>query len=375
MATNRDYYEILGIDRNATEDQIKKAYRTLAKKYHPDVNKAPDAEEKFKEVNEAYSILSDPQKKATYDQFGKDGLNNAGYNTNFSNDDLNDIFNSFFGGGFSDFGFGSFGSRSSRSSRTSPVKGRDTYMTMTIDFLDAVYGTERTIKVDVDKQCPTCNGTGAKSASDISTCKTCGGRGSVMTQRRTVFGMMQSQSVCPDCNGTGKRILHRCPDCNGEGYIHKKVEIDVKIPEGISSGQQIRIAGNGERGYNGGPNGDLYIEILVRDHKYFKRQGNDIYINVPISAVDATIGTNVDIPTVRGDVEMKINPGTQPGQRYRLKEYGIKDLRSGQIGDQYVIIDVVIPTKLKREEKELYQKIRNIDEKESVFERFKKAFK
>ena len=317
MADKRDYYEVLGISKGASEDEIKKAYRKLAKQYHPDVNKAPDAEAKFKEINEAYEVLSDPQKKAAYDQFGHagmDGFGQGGYSSGFGGmnmDDLGDIFSDFFGGmgGFSGF---NFGGSSSSSRRSGPIKGDNRYMSMEIEFLDAVHGVDKMINLSVDKTCTYCDGSGAATRSDIETCPTCRGSGRVMRQSRTPFGVVQQQSVCPDCKGSGKRIKKICPHCSGRGYNSVKEQVEVTIPAGISSGQQVRLAGYGERGENGGPNGDLYIEIRVRPHKYFTREGNNIHISVPISAVDATLGTTVDIPTAYGDVELSIPAGTQP---------------------------------------------------------------
>lgn len=377
MANKRDYYEVLGLTKSASEDDIKKAYRKLAKKYHPDVNKAADAEAKFKEINEAYEVLSDPQKKATYDQFGHagmDGFQSGGFSSGFGGmnmDDLGDIFSSFMGGmgGFSGFNFGGSSSR-----RSGPLKGDNRYMTMDIDFLDSVHGVDKLVNITVDKMCTHCDGTGAASKADIETCPTCRGSGRVTRQSRTPFGVIQQQTVCPDCRGTGKRIKKVCPHCNGNGYNTIKEQVEVSIPAGIGSGQQVRLAGYGERGENGGPNGDLYIEIRVRPHKYFTREGNNIRISVPISALDATLGTTVDVPTAYGDVEMSVPAGTQPGQQLRLKGYGIKDLRTNNVGDQYVEIQIEIPKKLTREEKELYEKLAN-RKKESVFEKFKKNFK
>ena len=375
MADKRDYYEVLGLSKGASDDDIKRAYRKLAKQYHPDVNKAPDAEEKFKEINEAYEVLSDPQKKQTYDQFGFAGMDGqGGFGQGFSGfgdmGDLGDIFSSFMGGmgGFS--GFSGFGSSRRR---TGPLKGDNRYMVLDIDFLDAVHGVTKTINISVDKKCEACDGTGAASRSDIETCPTCGGSGVTMKQTRTPFGVMQQQGVCPDCNGTGKRIKKRCPKCGGSGYNTVKEEVEVDIPAGISTGQQVRVQGYGERGENGGPNGDLYIEIRVKKHKYFIRDGKDIYIRVPISSIDATLGTKIDVPTAYGDVELSVPAGTQPNTKLRLKGYGIKDLRSSAKGDQYVEIEVNIPTKLSREEKEMYQKLS--EKKENIFDKFKKNFK
>lgn len=366
MSEKRDYYEVLGISKDASEQEIKKAYRSLAKKYHPDMNKSPDAEEKFKEINEAYEVLSDPDKKAKYDQFGFAGVdpNAASGFGGFSSgsfDDLNDIFGSMFGGGgFS--GFSGFGGSTSRNS-TAPRKGQDRYMQMNVSFMDAIFGKNETINLSVDEKCSQCNGSGAASSSDIITCSRCNGSGRVVTQQRTAFGVFQSQSVCPDCNGTGKKIKKVCPKCHGEGYEHKRVSVDLKIPSGIQTGQQLRVQGKGERGINGGPNGDLYIEIRVASHEYFKREGKNIYITIPISNVDATLGCTVDVPTVHGDVELTIPAGTQNGAQLRIREKGVPDIRGGKAGDEIVEIKVEIPKKLSREEKELYQKLYNIQHK------------
>ena len=378
MADKRDYYEVLGLSKGASEDDIKKAYRKLAKQYHPDVNKAPDAEAKFKEINEAYEVLSDPQKKQTYDQFGFAGMDGSGgFGSGFGGfggmnmDDLGDIFSSFMGGMGSGFGgFSGFGG----SRRNGPIKGENRYMSMNIDFLEAVHGVKKTINITVDKKCESCDGTGAQSKSDIETCPTCRGSGRVTRQSRTPFGIMQQQTVCPDCNGTGKHIKKKCSKCNGTGYNTIKEEVEVSIPAGISTGQQVRLSGYGQRGENGGPNGDLYIEIIVKSHKYFVREGNDIYIKVPISSIDATLGTKVDVPTPNGDVELTIPAGSQPGTKLRLKGYGVKDLRSNNVGDEYVELEVNIPKRLSKEEKELYEKLSSLKQ-ESIFEKFKKNFK
>lgn len=374
MADKRDYYDVLGLSKGASEDEIKKAYRKLAKQYHPDINKSPDAEAKFKEINEAYEVLSDSQKRSNYDQFGFDGVDSNGFGQGFSNfnmDDLGDIFSNFMGGmggGFSGF---NFGGRSSR--RTGPMKGENRYMSMDIEFLEAVHGVSKTININVDKKCEQCDGTGAKSKSDIETCPTCHGSGVTMRQSRTPFGVIQQQGVCPDCRGSGKHIKKVCPHCGGTGYNNVKEKVEVNIPAGISSGQQVRLQGYGERGENGGPNGDLYIEIRVRSHKYFIRDDNDIYIKVPITSVEATLGTTIDVPTPYGDVELSIPAGSQPNSRLRIKGYGIKDLRGSSKGDLYVELEVTIPKKLSKEEKELYEKLS--EKKENIFDKFKKSFK
>lgn len=378
MAQKRDYYEILGIDKSASEDDIRKAYRTLAKKYHPDLNKDKDAPEKFKEVQEAYEVLNNPQTKSTYDQFGHAGLESSGFNfDNFSFEnfgfggfgDLGDIFGSFFGGGMG-------GQTRSRNSNA-PRKGQDKFMSMRIDFMESIKGLTKTLKLEVEEQCSECLGSGAKSKNDIKTCPTCQGTGRTVRTQQTMFGMSQIQTTCPNCGGTGQVIENKCPKCKGSGFSKKKIEVEVTIPAGIQSGQQLRIAGKGDRGFNGGPNGDLYIEVIVASHEYFQRNGNDIYITVPLSIIDATLGTKIDVPTVQGDVQLTIPSGTQPEQRFRLKGKGVKDIRSSYYGDQYVIVDVKVPTSLNREEKELFNKLKDIETKsnKSVFQRFRKSFK
>ena len=267
---------------------------------------------------------------------------------------------------------GGFGG-GSRRANNGPRKGNDRFMQMRIDFMDAIFGKTETINIDVDEQCKECGGSGAYSSSDIHTCSRCNGTGYVTTQSRTMFGVVQQQSVCPECGGTGKKISRKCTKCGGRGYEHKRVKLDIKIPAGIQSGQQVRVSGKGERGINGGPNGDLYIEILVTPHKVFQREGNDIHISVPVSAIDATLGCKVDVPTVYGDVSLSIPAGTQHGTKFRLKGKGVKSARSQ--GDEYVEVQIEIPTKLNHEERELYEKIRSKKGYDSPFERFKRAFK
>lgn len=373
MAEKRDYYEVLGLSKGASENDIKKAYRRLAKKYHPDLNKEAGAEAAFKEVNEAYEVLSDPQKRANYDQFGFAGVDpnfgNQGFSGFQNMGGFEDIFSSVFGSGFS-----GFGSRSRQN--TGPLRGENRYMILEIDFMDAVHGVEKTIRLDVDQTCEHCHGSGAESPSDIESCKQCGGTGQVMRNMRTPFGTMQSVDVCPNCHGSGKQVRNKCHVCAGKGYKRVNLQKIITIPEGINSGQQLRVSGFGERGENGGPNGDLFLEINVRPHKGFRREGNDIYVRVPLSAVDATLGTDLEIPTIHGNKTIKIPAGTQPNERLRVRGAGVKDLRSGKLGDQYVEIEVVIPKKLSSEEEKLYRELANKKTtKESVFERFKRSFK
>lgn len=367
----RDYYEVLGVSKDASNEDIKKAYRKLVKKYHPDVNKSADAPAKFKEVQEAYEVLSDQQKRANYDQFGFDGVDGMNMNG----------FEGFSGfGGFEDiFGsfFGSSMGGSTRRNSNGPRKGQDRIMNLYIEFMDSINGLTKTVSLEVEEQCPDCLGSRAQSKDDIKVCTDCRGTGRIVRQMQTMFGMTQTQSECPRCQGTGKIIEKACRKCRGKGYIKKKIDVEVNIPAGIQSGQQLRIAGKGDRGFNGGPNGDLYIEVIVNSHPQFNRNGNDIYITVPLSTVDATLGCKIDVPTVYGDVELTIPASTQPDSKFRLKGKGAKDVRSGMYGDEYVIIDIQVPTSLNREEKELYQKLKNIQDKQnkSVFEKFKRSFK
>ena len=385
MADKRDYYEVLGVSKGASDDEIKRAYRRLAKKYHPDLNKEPGAAEKFKEINEANEVLSDPQKRQKYDQFGFAGVDPSAAGAGGFGDmggfasgdfsDLGDIFSSFFGGSMG--GMGGMGGRQSRRDN-SPRRGQDKYMRMNVSFMDACFGKTETINISVDEQCEHCHGSGAESPSDIETCPTCHGSGVVITQQRSVFGVIQQQSVCPTCNGTGKKVKKACHVCGGAGYLHKRVSVDVKIPAGIATGQQLRVAGKGERGANGGPNGDLFIEINVLEHDQFERVGKDIELEIPVSAVDATLGCSVDVPTIHGDVTMKIPAGTQDGARLRLKGQGVADIRGGKQGDQICTVRIKVDSSLTKQEKELYQKlqeIQNSGQGETVWQKFKNSFK
>lgn len=376
-ATKRDYYEVLGVSKSASPDEIRKAYRSLAKKYHPDICKEPDAEEKFKEVQEAYDVLSDEQKRKTYDQFGHAAFDGTG-NTNgaggfggfggagFSDVDLGDIFSSFFGGG----------ARRGRQAN-GPRRGEDSFMRIRISFMDAVNGKTVDIPVEYDEDCPTCHGTGAKKASDVEVCHTCGGTGYVKQRSQSFFGVVEQTVTCPDCHGTGKTVKEKCSDCKGTGYHHVKSKISVKIPAGINTGQQIRIAGKGGRGENGGSNGDLYVEILVDKNDTFERDGNDVHITVPLSVADAILGTVLTVPTVYGQSDLKVPEGTQVDQILRMRGCGIKGAK-GNVGDEYVHIEIKIPTKLTEEQKELLRKFDQIEQtkptKTSFFEKFKKKF-
>lgn len=382
MAEKRDYYEVLGVSKSATQDEIKSAYRKLAKKYHPDNKETGDAE-KFKEASEAYSVLGDENKRKTYDQFGHaafdqnagganpfNGSGFEGFNFNGGDfSDLNDILNSMFGG------FGGFGSRS-RNSYSGPIKGGDTLLRIRIKFMDAVKGTKLTIPLNYEETCEHCHGNGAKNGTALDTCPDCKGRGRIITQQRTIFGMMQSESACPRCHGTGKIIRESCPECAGKGYKKVKKDIEVSIPQGINDGQRIRVSGKGERGINGGANGDLYIEVVVQKHDSFVRDGNDIYLTVPVDFYDCCLGTEISVPTCYGDEKLTIPAGTQPGAILKIKGKGVKDVRSDRYGDQFVNIEVKIPTKLSREQKKLLENYKETTNKDdNFFTKFKKTFK
>ncbi len=375
MANKADYYETLGVKKNASKDEIKSAYRKLAKKYHPD-NKETGNEAKFKEVQEAYDILYDDQKRAAYDQFGHAAFEQTGggaggnpFQGGFSGfsdmGDLGDIFSSFFGGG-----------ARRNANPNGPQRGDDDLMRARIDFIDAVNGKEITISLDIDETCSHCHGTGAETPNDIHTCSHCSGRGFINTQKRTLFGVMNAQETCPYCGGSGKIVDHKCSSCGGKGYTRKKKDITVKIPAGINNGQQIRVSGMGGRGLNGGPNGDLYVEIAIKEHSYFKRDGNDIHIEVPLDFVDAILGTTIEVPTVYGEYNVTVPSGTQPGQILRMKGQGIKDLRSGKPGDQYVHLLIKMPTSLSKEQKQALENFKSASKpSDSFFSKFKKAFK
>lgn len=375
MAEKRDYYDVLGVNKKASKDEIKSAYRKLAKQYHPD-NKETGNEAKFKEIQEAYDVLYDDQKRSAYDQFGHAAFEQAGGNPGanpfqgggFSGfgADLGDIFNSFFGGG-----------RRRDVNPTAPRRGGDVIQRIKINFMDAINGRDIDLSAEVDEKCPTCGGTGAKTPNDLQICSQCRGQGYVNVKRASLFGAVMSQETCPSCGGSGKTIKDRCPDCSGRGYIHKKKTIKVHIPAGIKNGQQIISRGNGERGANGGPNGDLYIEILVKPHDFFIREGNDIQLVVPLDFVDACLGTKIDIPTVYGDVTLTIPAGSQPNSILRMKGCGVKDVKTGKPGDQYVKLDIKVPTSLNRSQKDALEKFRTESQKKdkSLFQKFKNAFK
>ena len=361
MADKRDYYEVLGVAKNATPEEIKKAYRVLGKKYHPDVSKEPDAAEKFKEAQEAYAVLSDPDKRKQYDQFGHAAFDqmNGGAGYDFSGFDFSDIFSeifgSSFGGGFG--GFGNFGGSTGRG-RSRARAGSDKLMRVDLTFEEAAFGTKKTINVPVVSDCSECDGKGGHGES---TCKTCHGSGVVTSEQRTLFGSFMSRTPCPDCNGEGVSFDSICGKCRGTGKVTKNTDIDVKIPAGVDTGNQLRVAGKGEAGTNGGPNGDLYLEFNVKNHELFMRDGDDIYLEIPITITDAVLGTRVDIPTLYGNVKLTIPAGSESGEKHRLKGKGIENLRTGEKGNMYVILRIITPKKLSRDQKKLFEQLEDTD--------------
>lgn len=369
----KDYYEILGVSKTATDEEIKRAFRKLAKQYHPDVNKDPGAEEKFKEIGEAYSVLSDPQKRKQYDQFGHAAFQNgggAGGFSGFSAEDFDfssifdDLFGGSFGGGFSGF------SGSSRRSANRPQKGRDRLVTLELSFIEAIKGCKKSITLDLDEACERCHG---KGGFGEKTCPTCKGHGRVIEEQRSLFGIFQTETTCSTCGGTGKTFDEKCNTCRGSGHLRKKKEIEITIPEGVDTGYQLKISGKGEAGYNGGPNGDIYIEFKVGKSPIFSREEEDLYLEVPITIIDAILGGKKEIPTIDGNVVLEVKPGTQNGSKLKLKGKGVKVVNSLRKGDLFVVFKVIIPTKLSREQKKLIEELRKTDfENESDIKNFKK---
>ncbi len=366
----KDYYEVLGVQKNASEEEIKRAFRKLAKQYHPDVNKEADAEAKFKEIGEAYAILSDPEKRRQYDQFGHAAFEggSSGFQ-GFSADDidLGSIFDEFFG---SSFGF-NFGGGSRR--RNGPSKGRDRLVKMNLTFEEAVFGCKKSINIDLNETCSKCNGAGGFHEK---TCSKCNGRGTIIMEQKSMFGIFQTQTTCNECGGSGKTFEETCNLCRGTGYTKENKEILVTVPEGVDTGYQLRISGKGEAGSNGGPNGDIYIEFNVKKHDFFEREEEDIYLEVPLTLAEAALGSKKEIPTLENNVVLDIKPGASTGDKLRLKGKGIKIPNTLRKGDLYVILNVVTPTKLNRKQKKLLEELAEtgLDE-EPIFKNFKKYLK
>ena len=380
MAEKRDYYEILGLSKGASDDEIKKSYRKLAKKYHPDLNPGDaTAEEKFKEVNEAYGILSDPEKKSRYDQFGHAGVDPSygggagGFGGMGGMGDFGDVFSSFFGG------FGGFGGGNSRRANA-PRKGDDIEMMVTISFEEAAFGCEKELSFRRRKTCKDCNGTGAKGGVELETCPQCNGRGVVTSVQRTILGNIQSQSTCPTCNGRGKKIKIPCPHCQG-GIVTEDKKIKITIPAGIDDGQSLTMRNQAHAGSNGGPDGDVYIGVRVRPHALFERRGTDLYCKIPVSFTDAALGAQLQVPTLEGKVEYDLPEGTQTGSTFRFRGKGITKIHSKNKGDLYVTIEVEIPRKLSKKQKDLLKEFaktvedKNFDQRKTFMDKLSQLFK
>src|ERR1044071_2924114 len=346
--SNRDYYEILGVERNASNDEIRAAFRKLARQYHPDVNKEDGAEEKFKEINEAYGVLSDADKRTRYDRFGKEGLGNMGGGFHDYTTDFGDIFEELFG----QFGFSTRGS-----SRRSPRRGRDLQMQVSLTFEEAVFGVEKEIEFQREETCSRCNGSGAEPGTSPTRCPTCNGQGEVRQVAQSIFGQIMQTVTCPNCNGRGEIISSPCKTCHGTGLERKTVKKKVQIPAGVDGGTQIRLAGEGGPGVYGGPNGSLFLILDIQPHKFFKRRENDIILNLDINVAQAVLGAEVDIPTLDGDDKLKIPAGTQPGKVFTLRGKGVPFLRRKDRGNQLVIVNVAVPTKLTKEQRELFEQL------------------
>ena len=352
MATKRDYYEVLGVPRNASQEDIKRAYKRLARQYHPDINKSPDAEEKFKEINEAYQVLSDPQKRAQYDRFGHAGVG-GGFPGNVDFDfsgfpDLSEIFEEFFG-----FNMGG------RQRRRRPERGRDLQVDVTITFEEAVFGTEKTLEIPRWEPCPRCHGTGAEPNTSPAVCPQCGGTGQVQQVRQSLLGRFVTVGTCPRCNGEGRIITTPCRECNGRKVVRRTRRVAVNIPPGVDEGTLVRLSGEGELGAYGGPPGDLYVRVHVQPHPLFKREGKNILLDLPINVAQAALGDEVEVPTIDGTtVKLSIPPGTQYGKTFRLRGKGAPDVHNpNRRGDMLVTVRVVVPKKLTPQQKELFQQL------------------
>jgi molecular chaperone DnaJ len=349
--TDRDYYEILGVPRSASTDDLKAAFRKMARQYHPDVNKEADAEERFKEINEAYAVLSDPEKRAAYDRFGHAGVRGPGGGVDFNVDfsDFADIFGDLFG--FSGFG------RSTRRSRNVPRRGGDLQYRLDLTFEEAVFGAEKEIEITREETCTNCNGNGSEPGTTPVRCKTCNGSGEVRQVRQTILGSMVQVTTCPTCNGQGEIIETPCRICNGRGQVRRTRKKVISVPAGVDTNTQIRLAGEGQPGINGGPNGNLYIVINVKPHKYFRRRDYDILMDLNVNVAQAVLGAEVEIPTVDGQATLKIPSGTQPGKVLHMRGKGVPHLRSNGRGDQLVIVNVEIPSRLNQDQRQLFEQL------------------
>ncbi len=377
MPEKRDYYDVLGLKKGASVDEVKKAYKELAKKYHPDLNKEAGAEEKFKEILEAYQVLSDPQKKQNYDQFGHaaEGFQGfrgfRGFGARGFDFDFSDIFESFGGSSFGDLFKEAFGQ-----GRTGPRQGSNLRVDLSISFEEAAFGTEKTVQVERIEECEKCRGIGGQGEEE---CSQCGGNGIIRNTRRTPFGMFTTQTSCGKCSGTGRTIKNVCRKCRGKGRVRERRTIKVKIPAGINNGNHLRLSGEGNAGLNGGKAGDLFVVVFVEEHEIFKRDGADIFAEVPISFAEAALGTKLDVPTLKGEATIKVPAGTQTGTIFRLRGKGVKELQGSGFGDEYVKVIVQTPSKLSKKQRELLEEIAKEEklkkERSSFFDRFRKKRK
>lgn len=374
MPGKKDYYDILGVSKDASQKEIKKAYRKLAKKYHPDTNDGDEkSSEKFKEISEAYEILSDPEKRKRYDQYGHSGIGEDDFNfDDFARGGFGgfeDIFDMFFGGG-----------RGGRSRRRGPQRGRDLQYKLQISFEEAAFGAEKQITIPRTEVCPECDGSGAESSSDVKTCPKCDGQGQIRVTQQTPFGRFAQTKTCDRCGGSGEIVENPCSNCNGTGKVQRRRQLTINIPAGVNNGSKLRMAGEGEAGDKGAASGDLYIIIQVQEHEIFDRKGDDVYCEIPINFVQATLGDEIKVPTLEGKVKFNIPQGTQPGTTFRLKNKGITHLNRSGKGDQYIKTKVVIPENLNKEQKELLEEFAEISgeeinpEKKGFFDKVKNAF-
>lgn len=380
--SKRDYYEVLGVGKDASAEDIKRAYRKKAMELHPDRNKAPDAEAKFKEAAEAFDVLKDPDKKARYDRFGHQGLHSGGYNEpNFQDVDLSDIF-SRFGDIFGSDVFGGGGGRSRGGRRQAGRPGDDMKLNLSLTLEEIAFGVEKKLKVKKHVVCDTCSGTGAETPNDFMTCSTCSGSGEVRQVSRTMFGQFVNVQPCPTCHGEGRTIKAKCKACSGEGRVKGEETVKVKIPSGVAKGNYLTLRGQGNAGLRGGPAGDLLVIIDEQEHEHFERRDNDIYYPLSISYPDAVLGTEVEVPTLKGKAKVKIDAGTTPGKLLRMREKGIKGLNSNQFGDQYVQVNVFVPTSVGSADKDLLEKMRKSEtfnpnsshDDKGLFDKIKDAF-
>lgn len=386
MAEKRDYYEVLGVSKSASDEEIKKAYRAMARKYHPDLHPDDaDAADKFKEVNEAYEVLSDPAKKQRYDQFGHAGVDPS-YNAGGGGfggggfGDMSDIFDSIFGGSFGG-GFGGFGGTSRSASPNAPRRGQDISENITISFYEACNGCKKDVKIYRMEQCPDCNGKGTAGGTEPEVCSECHGTGHVKTAVRTAFGMISTEKACPKCSGKGKTISNPCGKCGGSGRVRVQKTITVDVPAGIDDGQTLRVSGQGNSGTNGGPSGNLNVNISVKPDSIFKRDGYNIYCDIPITYTQAVLGDEITVPTIDGNVKYNIAEGTQGGTVFRLRNKGVRKIGSSSRGDQYVKVYVEVPKNLTKQQKELLKSFddsltdaKNYQKRSSFFDRVREKF-